>query len=183
MIRKFLSPLLFLTFVLGACSLPAETITVISSVTDTPTPPLFYEECIYQWGYQELPDLTAQFDRAVKNLIPASVSRATAFGEYCIGADGQVIRFLAMETDFYVSVKVETLDDYDTFGNWIADVMQVVSGLPPDMLASPNSGFVEFRFEKDAMESIALRVPIREYRETAAGLTGEELFKQFYKEP
>ncbi len=184
--RRFLPSLLFWTLLLGACapSLPsAEAIPAAPTMTDTPTPSLAYGECGYQWAYQDLPELSEQFDRAVKQLIPESASRATAFGENCIGADGQVIRFLAMQTDFYVIAKVEILDDYETFGNWIAEVMKVVNEFPPEMLAGPNPGFVEFRFEKNTMESIALRVPIREYRETAHGLTGEELFRMFYKGP
>jgi hypothetical protein len=184
--RRFLSPLLFITFVLGACSSslsPAESIPAPPTVTDAPTSFPAFGECGYQWAYDNLPELSEQFDRTVKNLIPESASHATAFGENCIGADGQVIRFLAMQTDFYVIAKVETLDDHETFGNWIAEVMRVVDEIPPEMLAGPSPGYVEFRFENDAMESIALRIPIREYREIATGLTGEELFRMFYRAP
>jgi hypothetical protein len=148
-----------------------------------PTPSTSQQECGYQWAYNNLPELTEQFDRAIKNLNPESTSHATAFGENCVASDGQVLRFLAMETDFYVILSVTDLNDYEAFGNWIAQVMQVVNSLPPDMLAGPNPGFVEFRFEKSISESIGLRVPIRQYNETVSGKTGEELFRMFYTTP
>jgi len=88
-----------------------------------------------------------------------------------------------METDFYVIVTVESLDDYETFGNWVYDVMQIVNGLPPEDLAGPQPGFVEFRFEKSISESIGFRVPIRQYNDTAQGISGEELFRLFYTNP
>lgn len=119
----------------------------------------------------------------VQTLIPNSTSHATAFGENCVAADGQVVRFAAMETDFFVLATVETLDDYETFGNWIYDVMQVVNGFPPDMLVGPQPGFVEFRFENSASESIGFRVPIQGFDETAIGKSGEELFRLYYANP
>jgi hypothetical protein len=188
---KTISTLLLLTLILGACSpniatpqaLPAQTF------TDTPVPPPTLTpvpddtQCGYQWAYQDLPDLTEQFDEIVQTLIPNSISHATAFGENCVAADGQVVRFAAMETDFYVLATVETLDDYETFGNWIYDVMQIVDGFPPEVLAGPQLGFVEFRFEKSASESIGFRVPIQGYSETAGGKSGEELFRLYYTNP
>lgn len=130
-----------------------------------------------------MPELTAQFDSAIKILIPNSISHVTVFGENCIGNDGQIIRFLAMETDFYVIVSVEKMDDFETFGSWITQVMQVVSGLPPDAIAGSKPGFIEFKFEKSTTESIGFRVPIQGYAETTSGKTGEELFRLFYKNP
>lgn len=119
----------------------------------------------------------------IKTLVPNSTSRATAYGENCVGNDGQVVRFLAMETDFYVLATVETLDDYETFGNWIYDVMQVVDGFPPEDLTGPQPGFVEFRLEKSPAEGITFRVPIQGFFETAGDKSGEELFRLFYTSP
>jgi hypothetical protein len=134
-------------------------------------------QCGWQWAYEELPELSALFDDAVKVSIPNSSSRASAYGENCLDNDGQVVYFLTMETDFHVTVPVETLDDYNTFGNWIAQVMQVVDGLPSNLIEGPQPGFVEFRFENGSSEFIILRVPIQEYNESANGKTGVELFR------
>ena len=148
-----------------------------------PTPPISQQDCGYQWAYNDLPELTEQFDQTVKTLNPNSTSHATAFGENCIAPDGQVVKFLAMETDFYIILPVTDLSNYESFGNWVAQVMQVVNSYPPDMLAGVNPGFVEFRFEKGISENIGVRVLIRQYNETANGKTGEELFRMFYTEP
>jgi len=150
---------------------------------DSPTPSSSQQDCGYQWAYDNLPDLTEQLDQAIKALSPEATSHATAFGENCVAPDGQVVKFLAMETDFYVTLTVVDLNDHEAFGNWIAQVMQIVNGFPPGILSGPNSGFVEFRFEKSQSESIGVRVPIQQYNETANGKTGEELFQMFYKEP
>lgn len=191
---KTKATLLFWTLILFACSpgifapqtLPApdptntsrpSAIDTVTAVTPSIT------ECGYQWAYEDLPALTAQFDQAIKNLISNSASRATAFGENCVAPDGQVVRFLAMETDFHVTVVVQTLNDYDTLGNWIAQVMQVVIGFPPELIVGPKPGFVEFRFKKSSTESIGFRIPIQQYIETADGKSGEELFRMFYAEP
>lgn len=180
--------LLFLTLMLGACSRGIATPQPLPTQTPTeasppPTQDASSAQCGYQWAYESLPELTAQFDEAVKALIPNSSSHATAFGENCIDNQGQVIQFLAMETDFYVIVPVETLDDYEAFGNWTAQVMQVVKELPADSIAGPRPGFVEFRFEKSFSENISSRVPIEGYNETAGGKTGEELFRLFFLKP
>jgi len=150
---------------------------------DIPTPSTAQQDCGYQWAYNNLPELTEQLDQRVKSLNPNSVSRATAFGENCVALDGQIVKFLAMETDFYVIIPVADLNDHEAFGNWIAQVMQVVNAFPPDMLAGPNPGFVEFRFEKSQSESAGIRVSIRQYNETANGKTGEDLFRMFYTKP
>jgi hypothetical protein len=182
--HRHIRTLLCLTFVLGACSQVIATPTTPQQMIDIPTqPPSSITECGFQWAYDDLPDLTLQLDQAVKNLVPNSASRASAFGENCVTSDGQVARFLPMETDFYVTVIVDGLDDHETFGIWMAGVMSIVNGIPPEILAGSKPGFVEFRFEKNTSESIGLRVPIQQYNETAIGTTGEELFQMFYLTP
>jgi hypothetical protein len=183
--------LLLWTLILCACSTgisspqtsPTQTATeVSSSLVLTPTSDFSSSQCGWQWTYEELPELSALFDDAVKVSIPNSSSRATAYGENCLDNDGQIVYFLTMETDFHVTVPVETLDDYDSFGNWMAQVMQVVDGLPSNHIEGPQPGFVEFRFENGNSEFIIVRVPIQGYDETANGKTGEELFRMFYRE-
>jgi hypothetical protein len=154
-----------------------------SPTDDLSTPPASQQDCAFIWAYHDLPELTTQFDTSIKALSPNASAHATAFGEDCIALDGQVIRFAAMETDFYVTLPVTDLNDYESFGDWITQVMQVVNVLPPDMLAGPNPGFVEFRFEKTESESIGFRVPIQQYNTTATGITGEELLRMFYTAP
>ena len=190
--------LLFSTLILCACApnmaspttIPtAEPTSTAIPITDVPTiaspsgASSSVNPCGYQWAYNDLPELTAQFDQAVQNLIPNSNSHTTAFGENCIGNDGQIVNFLTKETDFYVRVSVDSLDDYETFGNWIAAVMQAVETLPADRIPGPIPGFVQFLFEKSPSESLGVGVPIKQYRETAQGKKGKELFDLFYTKP
>lgn len=180
--------LLFLTLILGACSTGISTPQPFSAhpSTETAPPPpqdTASTQCAYQWAYQELPDLTAQFNGMIQLLIPNSISRATAYGENCVAADGQIIFFSPMETVFHVTVTVEALDDYDTFGNWIYDAMLIVDGIPPEDLAGQQAGVVEFRLEKSPVENITFRVTLQGYFETAGEKTGEELFRLYYPTP
>ncbi len=177
--------LLFLTLILAACSGSVSTPQPFPAQPPTPTTLALASEppCAYQWATSDLPDLTAQLNAMIQSIIPASVSRAAAYGENCIDANGQVVRFSPMETDFYVTFTVETLDDYQTFGDWMYEVMLIVDGVPPEDLAGPQAGFVEFRFEKSASENITFRVPLQSFFESAGGKSGEELFRQFYPAP
>jgi hypothetical protein len=110
---QFAPTLVLLTLMLGACS-PSLAVTTTPPVTDptstsipisdsptiaSPTDASILNPCGYQWAYNDLPELTAQFDQAVQDLIPSSNSHATAFGENCVGNDGQIVNFLTTETD------------------------------------------------------------------------------------
>ena len=147
-------------------------------LTPSLLPPL--GECGYQWAYEDLPELSKQLQEEIMTLNLGATAWATAFGEDCVYADGHA-DFSAMETDFYVQLPVTDLEDFESFGNWMTQVMQVVEGLPRDLLAGPQAGFVEFKFTKSDTEFLFLRVPIQQFR--AGGKTGEELFRMFYTEP
>jgi hypothetical protein len=97
--------------------------------------------------------------------------------------DGQIVNFLTTETDFYVLVAVQSLDDYDMFGNRIAAVMQVVGNQPDDAIPGSMPGFVEFQFKKSSLESFGVQVPIQQYKEVSQGKTGKGLFDLFYTKP
>lgn len=168
----------------GTQSPPIETLTaspeVLDGATDTAIPQP--EPCGYQWAYQDLPELTAEFDDAIKSLNPEASGRAQAFGENCVQADGDST-FGAMETDFYARLPVDDLSKEDDFGNWMAQAMEVVVEIPREKLQGPNYGFVEFTFEKSEAERIVVRVPIQQYLDTAQGKSGADLFRLFYANP
>jgi len=176
--KRLFHPLIFLTLILCACSPGISTPEALPTATFSSA-----AQCAFQWANKDIPELTTQFDTAVKAVIPNSTSGAYAFGENCIGNNGEVVRFGAMETDFYVAVSVDSLTDYEKFGNWIAQAMQVVNSMPPDLLMGPNKGFVEFSFKKSSSDAIHFRVPIQQYNDSANGINGEKLFRIFYKSP
>lgn len=150
-----------------------------NEATITPT----YEGCGYQWAYKDMPEINEPFDAAIKSINPDAKAWATAFGEDCIYADGHAT-FGAMETDFYVHVPVGgDLADFESFGNWIVQAMNVIEDLPDDLIAGPMPGFVEFSFIKNDAAHVIVRVPIQKYRDEATGKSGEKLFRLFYTSP
>lgn len=168
--KRMLGALLLWTLLLGACS---------SGISP---PPAVDEPCGYQWAYKELPELSSRLQEEIKIIHPEATARATAFGEDCVYADGRA-DFLAMETDFHVALPAADLTDLESLGDQMAQVMPVVEAMPPDLLVGPQAGFVEFRFTKNEEEFLIVRVPLQQYRDAAAGKTGEQLFRMFYIEP
>jgi hypothetical protein len=149
-----------------------------NEVTITPT----YEGCGYMWATKDLPELSELLDKAIKAINSDAKAWATAFGEDCVFADGHAI-FSAMETDFYFQLTVDDILTYESFGNWIAQTMNIIENLPRDLIMGPMTGFVEFSFIKSITEQIVIRVPIQKYRDEATGKSGEELFRLFYTNP
>ena len=147
------------------------------SETLTPT----YEGCAYVWAYHDAPELTEKLDAAVGALNEQAGAHASLFGEDCIYADGQST-FGAMETDFYVRLPVDDLTAEAAFGNWMAQVLPIITQIPREQIQG-NYGFVEFWFEKNEAEQIILRVPIQRYLDEAQDKTGADLFLMFENPP
>lgn len=154
-------------------------VTQSSEITEAPSSS--QGNCGYQWAYHDAPELTQSFDGAVKALDSKASGRVEFYGEDCVYTDG-TSTFSAMETDFHVRLQVEDLDKEEDFGNWVAQVMEIVIQIPREEL-SGNYGFVEFWFEKNETEHIVFRVPIQQYINEAQGRSGAELFKMYYEQP
>lgn len=137
--------------------------------------------CAYMWAYHDDPELTAKVDEAIRLLDPTASANVQQYGEDCVYADGQST-FGAMETDFYVHLTVIDLADNEMFGNWMAQVMTVVTQIPRGELQG-NYGFVEFWFNKSETERLVVRVPIQKYLNDARGKTGVELLQLFIETP
>ena len=196
--KKIIKSLLFSTLILFACSPnispslqpeqptgPKIIVTVGTPHVDQgpkgDDPATSSETCAFAWAQHPLEELTVMVDTAVKELEPQASAHASAFGEDCIYPSGRKV-FFSIETDFYILLPVEKLDDLESFGNWIAQTMPVVNSMPPDMVEGPRSGFVEYQFTDSANEKLTVRVPIQEYNEIAQGKTGTELFQLFATE-
>lgn len=138
--------------------------------------------CGYTWATRDAPELTEQFDNAIKAFNPDATATVYFFGEDCNYMDGTPPKFGAMETDFTVRLPVDDLTDEEAFGDWVAQVMQITLQLPREEIQG-KYGFVEFWFEKNDMEHIVFRVPIEKYQNEAQDKTGVELFRMFYPPP
>jgi hypothetical protein len=174
-------------WIMGMVAAAAAVLTVVSVVNapvvdETPTEALPEGNCAYTWATKDAPELTEFFDAAIKELNPEAIGHAQYFGEDCRRSDDSVT-FGAMETDFYVRLPVEDLSQKEAFGNWAAQVMEVVTQIPREQLRGPNLGFVEFVFEKNEDERLVLRIPIQRYLDESPGKTGADLFDLFYSPP
>lgn len=138
--------------------------------------------CGYTWATQDAPELTEQFDKAVKSLNSEASATAYFFGENCNYMDGTPPTFGVMETDFTVRLPVDDLSDEEAFGDWIAQVMNATLQLPKEEIQG-KYGFVEFWFEQSEMEHITFRVQISQYQTEVQGKTGAELFRMYYSPP
>jgi hypothetical protein len=145
--------------------------------TETESPQGFATtECAYVWARESLPDLSKDFEEALQEVQPQANGHTEAYGENCIDSQGNVVRFLAMETDFYATLEVKDLGDKQALGEWIEQVLVVVAKFPVEDTPGPQPGYVGITFKAPGDE---LRLWFtRMDAETALenGLQGEELF-------
>jgi len=183
--RAYLITSMLFIFLLSACNFPrpgqpdpgltVEPDAGLSTETETPqdfTP----TECGYVWARESLPDLSQDFKDALQEVQPQADGYAEAYGENCMDSQGNAVRFLAMETDFYITLKVNDLEDKQALGEWIEQVMAVVAKFPVGDTPGPQPGYVGITFKAPGDE---LRLWFTQTgAETALenGLQGEELF-------
>lgn len=135
-----------ITLTLAGCS---------SLITPTPTtaPPTAtlpttavagYSDCWWNWARQPLPDLSRRVQDALDatGIAGASVY-VEAYGENCYDGESNAVQyFAAMETDFYVTLPVEDLEDIAALGELVEGVLAVLDGFPPQSTPGPQPGRV-----------------------------------------
>jgi len=177
---------LLLLFLLSACNFPgpgqsAPGLTVVPDtepipVTETPPQDNTSTECGFVWARQPLADLSKEFDAALKEVLPEASGYAEAYGENCINSQGEVVRFTAMETDFYVTLEVESLEDKQALGELVEQVLSVLEQFPVEDTPGPQPGYMGITFQAPRDE---LRLWFTQLEAQAAidnGLRGEELY-------
>ena len=177
---------LLIICMLSACNFPGlgqavDGITAVPNVgttveTDTPSQDYGSGECAFMWANKPLPELSKQFDQALKSVQPEAEGYAQAYGENCVTGEGEVVSFHVMETDFYITLKVESLDDHQILGEWIEKVIGVLADFPVDETPGPQPGYVGITFETSE-DSLRLWVTQTEVESALeSGKRGEELF-------
>ena len=136
-----------------------------------------FDPCYFVWATQDLPEVREKFQDAVHALFPQAEVRVNAYGENCVAADGS-FTFGALETDFYVSIPVDDLNDADDLGRIVELVLAlVIEQFPRPLVPGPQDGFVEFSFTAGA-ETRTLRASLRLAKELfEKGLHGAELLQ------
>ena len=104
--------------------------------------------CYWKWSTQALPELSDQVQAALEaaGLVDA-VARAEAYGEDCIDPQTHTVRYFAtMETDFRISLPVDTLEDEDALGDLLLQMLVVLESFPPEDTPGPQSGYIGVTF-------------------------------------
>ena len=171
---------------LSACNLPGTGVpappssesTSEAGTRQTIEPTQDYEStaCGFMWASNPLPELSDDFDKALKEVQPQASGYAEAYGENCIDNDGNVVHFLTMETDFHVTIKVNDLKEMQLLGKLTEKVLAVIAQFPPEDTPGPQPGYVGITFQAP-MGELSLWFTQTD-GETAIenGLQGEELF-------
>lgn len=117
---------------------------------DTPTE-LPYQDCIWQWHTDSLPDHSAAVQTVLADSgVPNVTVKAAAFGENCLTENGEVNRFAAMQTDYSITVDTVNLDNPEGINSQLETVIQVlVEQFPEDQSPGPNGGQVTIAFIGD----------------------------------
>lgn len=140
----------------------------------TPIPPSV-GNCAYRWAYKDLPELSADFRRSIHSLQPGAEANAFAFGEDCVYADG-IVTFLAMETDFNITLKVTDPASETELGEWIIKIMQVILNIPKDKIVGPRPGRVSITLQAGEQYQ-GISFYIDQYQALPSGLSNAEIYQ------
>ena len=173
--NRLIHPFLFWTLILCACSpsLPiTETVSAPPTITPTSTT---YGGCSYQWAYQDLPELSTEFQQAIQGLQIEAKANAYGFGEDCVHAD-ESRTFIAMETDFNITLQVTDLTNESDLGDWIIKVMQIILNIAKEMIVGPRPGRVSINFQTGAQNQ-PISFYIDQYQSLPTGLSNTEIYQ------
>lgn len=164
---------------LNACSLPLTrtppTLPATLAPTITLTPSSGYGNCGYQWAQQDLPELSLEFQQAIQELQSSAQANAFAFGEDCVHADGHA-DFIAMETDFNITLQVNDLSNEADLGEWIVKVMRVIENIPKEKIVGPRPGRVSVVFQSGSAQKF-VNFYIDQYQALSSGLSAAEIYQ------
>ena len=166
---------------LNACSLPPTQTPPTFPATQPPTSSSGYGNCGYQWAQQGLPELSEEIQQAVQGLQSSAQANAFAFGENCIHADGHA-NFIAMETDFNITLQATNITDANECGEWVVKIMQVILDIPKDEIMGPRPGRVSMSFQAGS-EQKNFNFYIDRYQALSTGLSNTEICTALQTQP
>jgi hypothetical protein len=162
------------------------TLTPPTPTAENPTPTILpYEACGWVWAQESLPETSAALTEslAAQDLkFDADRTYAYAFGENCLGPNGQVDHFAAQETDFVVVTGLAGPDGYSERADYAGAVLKLILAdfKPVETVPGQKQGFVEFVFQDSKGESHQ-RVALADAEKAlASGLTGEALYQALF---
>jgi len=153
------------------------------SIIDIPiATPTFDEHCTGAYPTEIYP-LSWAVDDAIKTLDLNAEGWAEGVVQSCANNDGKTYATV-FGMWFYIEKPTSDINDYEAFGLWIADVINLLDTIPRDEnIIDAESTTIYFRFYKGATELLDVPVPIKQYLTEADGKSGAELFLMFYTKP
>ncbi len=139
------------------------------------------ENCAYVWDSRPLDLETNMVQAAFQAKGYSNVSvRLQAYGENCIDLQtNQIVRFAAMETDFYLTIGVDSLDDTDALGNQLAAALVVLRSFPQDTFPGLNPARVFVTFNAGGqLQNLSFDLQ-QAGKALDKGLTGSALLEAF----
>lgn len=162
--------LVFVTILLGGCNFPlfinqgfglqndaeqlAITLTDTSSITPSVTKEPSSAGMSYNWATKSLPNESALLQNSLQSLGLTFISaRAEAFGENCYDSTSrEAVSFATMETDFHVSVAVDSLDNKEEMGNIAYTIIKAILDFPQGTFPGPKSGYIGINYKSATSE-------------------------------
>jgi hypothetical protein len=113
-------------------------------------------QCAYVWASRPLPEYTDLLMAAYRSAgIEGVQADVSAYGENCVDVESkQILRFLTMRSEFYISLSVDDLENKDALSRQLMTVMAVLQRFPPDTFPGPEISTVVMRFESGDDSSI-----------------------------
>lgn len=124
----------------------------------TPTPASAENTpCVWQWATQTNDELTQTIQAVVDQRGVSDITIvAMSYGENCLNADASLRYYAIMETDFQVSIRVESVQDEAALAEKITAALAVLKDYPPEQTPGPQPGYITFTFH-DGNEERLLR--------------------------
>ncbi|KPL74209.1 hypothetical protein AC812_12905 [Bellilinea caldifistulae] len=139
--------------------------------------------CAYTWASQSLPEESQQMDQLLKQAGFENVRVvAEAFGENCVNAEGQNVRFAVMQTDVRLFVTVGSLSNPAELGELAASLLNTIFQIPATALPGTQPGYVGIQFTSSQQEVLNLWFK-RDWAERLlqSGIRGEELLRELQR--
>ncbi|PWH18674.1 MAG: hypothetical protein DDG60_00130 [Anaerolineae bacterium] len=173
--------LLLIAFILlgTVCSLPRAFPPPNPTALPPPeTPTETVNTCAFVWASQDLTQLSEQLLKQLKEAeLPVRVARASAYGENCVFGDGRIERFVARQTDFYITLEIDTLNNPITLGKLLEQTLDVIDGLPLDKILGSNPGQIGITFRAGDTEDNLWFERTRAKTLREQGLSGAALYQ------
>ncbi len=156
-----------------------ETPTASPQATHPPTPTAQGSTpCAYRWASQPLTALSQQTTALLQAAGLEAEVRAVAYGEDCQRADGSSAGFAAMQTDFYLTLHVASLEDKAQLAQQLETALDALLQLPPETLTNPNPGYLGITFIDQEAQRLNIWQPLMHVISLRAnGTKGEALLE------